>query len=60
MRTLIERKENIVERITSLEGHIVNMHKIGGEGRLMLASQFEEKVQILKQRLFEINYALGL
>lgn len=55
MRTLIERKENVVARIASLEEHIVNMRKIGGEGRLMLASQFEEKVSILKQRLYEIN-----
>lgn len=58
MRTLIERKENIIGRITSLQTHIVNLHAIGGEGKLMLAYQFEEKVQVLKQRLYEINLAL--
>lgn len=58
MRTLIERKENIVSRIASLEEHMVNMREIGGEGRMMLASQFEEKVSSLKQRLYEINLTL--
>ena len=52
---LIKRKDSIKERILSLKGHIKNMTEIGGEGRLMLASQFEEKVLKLEQQLFELN-----
>lgn len=49
------RQESLLGRIESLQGHIVNLHMIGGEGRLALALQFEEKVEILKQRAYELN-----
>lgn len=58
MRTLIEKKQNLTDRIASLTHHAKNMREIGGEGRLMLASEFEEKVEKLKQRLFEVNLEL--
>lgn len=53
------RKVKLEERIDSLQGHIVNLSLIGGEGRMMLVEQFAEKVEKLKQRLYEINLQLG-
>lgn len=55
LNQLMIRHASIEGRIESLQGHIVNMRFFGGEGRLMLASQFEEKVGKLKQKLFELN-----
>lgn len=56
---LMIRKVKLEERIDSLQGHIVNLSLIGGEGRMMLVEQFAEKVEKLKQRLYEINLQLG-
>lgn len=56
---LMIRKVKLEERIDSLQGHIVNLSLIGGEGRKMLMEQFAEKVEKLKQRLYEINLQLG-
>lgn len=55
---LMIRKVKLEERIDSLQGHIVNLSLIGGEGRMMLVEQFAEKVEKLKQRLYEINLKL--
>lgn len=55
---LMIRKVKLEERIESLQGHIVNLTAIGGEGRLALADQFEEKVEKLKQKMFELNIEL--
>lgn len=56
---LMIRKVKLEERTDSLQGHIVNLSLIGGEGRMMLVEQFAEKVEKLKQRLYEINLQLG-
>ena len=56
---LMIRKVKLEERIDSLQGHIVNLSLIGGDGRMMLVEQFAEKVEKLKQRLYEINLQLG-
>lgn len=56
---LMIRKVKLEDRIDSLQGHIVNLSLIGGEGRMMLVEQFAEKVEKLKQRLYEINLKLG-
>lgn len=55
LNQLMAHHASVQGRIESLQGHIVNMHLFGGEGRLMLASQFEEKVEKLKQKLYELN-----
>ena len=55
---LMIRKVKLEERIDSLQGHIVNLSLIGGDGRMMLVEQFAEKVEKLKQRLYEINLKL--
>ena len=56
---IMTRIVKLEERIDSLQGHIVNLSLIGGEGRMMLVEQFAEKVEKLKQRLYEINLQLG-
>lgn len=55
---LMIRKVKLEERIESLQGHIVNLSLIGGEGRAALAEQFKEKVDKLKQKIFELNIEL--
>lgn len=60
MKTLEEKKASLTERINSLTHHSANLKLIGGEGRLMLASQFDENVDSLKQRLYEINLEIGV
>lgn len=56
---LMIRKVKLEERIESLQGHIVNLSLIGGEGRTALAEQFKEKVDKLKQKIFELNIELA-
>ena len=56
---LMIRAVKLEQRIESLQTHVVNLSMIGGEGRMMLVEQFAEKVEKLKQRLYEINLQLG-
>lgn len=52
---MLARREKVAGRIESLQGRIVQLVGIGGEGRFALAATFEDSVAKLERVLVEID-----